>query len=60
MRAFVTSNVQRSFFAHPLRRFPIMKQMDSWDDDWFQPHGRLERAAPLLAIGVALLLAWLQ
>ncbi len=37
-----------------------MKQMDSWEDDWFRPRTPLERAAPWLALGVALLLACLQ
>jgi|GEM_PF-4099097 len=36
-----------------------MKPMETWDDDWFQPHTPLERAAPWLALGVAILLAWM-
>lgn len=36
-----------------------MKNIESWDDEWFQPQSSLERAAPLLALAFALLVAWL-
>jgi hypothetical protein len=36
-----------------------MKNSESWDDEWFEPRSSLERAAPLLALGLALLIAWL-
>jgi O-succinylbenzoate synthase len=36
-----------------------MKQIDSWDEQWSEPSTPLERAAPFVAFGLALLLAWL-
>ncbi len=36
-----------------------MKNIESWDEEWFEAQSPLERAAPILALGVALLLAWI-
>lgn len=36
-----------------------MKHVESWDQLCSEPNTPLERAAPLLALGLALLLAWL-
>jgi hypothetical protein len=36
-----------------------MKQNESWDELWSEPRSALERAAPLFALGLALLIAWL-
>jgi hypothetical protein len=36
-----------------------MKELESWEDDWFEPHTPLERAAPWLALVAALFIAWL-
>ncbi len=36
-----------------------MKNIENWDDEWFQAQSPLERVAPILALGFALLIAWL-
>jgi hypothetical protein len=36
-----------------------MKPIDSWDELWSEPTSTLERAAPFVAFGLALLIAWL-
>jgi hypothetical protein len=39
-----------------------MKRIDEWEQFWSeesQVHSRLERFAPLLALGLAVMIAWL-
>jgi hypothetical protein len=36
-----------------------MKRIDQWEDLCAEPVSRLEKLAPLLALGVAFVIAWL-
>jgi hypothetical protein len=36
-----------------------MKHIDEWNQVWSEPSTRLERFAPLVAVGIAVVIAWL-
>lgn len=51
MTAFATSNACEAV---------MNKRIDEWDELWsVEPVSKAERLAPLIALGVALLIAWL-
>lgn len=37
----------------------MIKHVESWDEQWAEPKTKLERVAPLFALALAVLIAWL-